>query len=87
MMKASTPSFAVAIATCAAVVGKDPEDLQVIDALRRRGIDAFHVVWDDPAVDWSAFRLTVVRSTWDYPRRRDAFLTWAEALPTSTDPE
>ena len=23
----------------------------------------------------------IVRSTWDYPRRRDAFVAWAERLP------
>ncbi len=31
---------------------------------------------DDPAVDWEAFELVVVRSTWDYSRRRDEFVTW-----------
>ncbi len=38
-------------------------------------------VWDDPEVDWLAFELVIVRSTWDYPRRRDAFVAWAERLP------
>lgn len=58
----------------------------MIDALHRRGIDAVHAAWDDPAVDWSSFSLVVIRSTWDYPRRRDAFLTWAEALPWVLNP-
>jgi glutathione synthase/RimK-type ligase-like ATP-grasp enzyme len=38
-------------------------------------------VWDDGAVEWSEFELVVVRSTWDYPDRRDDFLAWADALP------
>jgi hypothetical protein len=38
------------------------------------------VIWDDPAVDWSAFDLVVVRSTWDYTDRRDDFVAWAERL-------
>ena len=38
-------------------------------------------VWTDPAVDWDAFALVVVRSTWDYITRRDAFLTWAHGVP------
>ena len=38
-------------------------------------------MWDDAAVDWARFDLVVVRSTWDYPNRRDDFLAWAESLP------
>ena len=38
-------------------------------------------MWDDNGVDWAHFDLIVVRSTWDYPSRRDAFLSWAESLP------
>ena len=38
-------------------------------------------VWDDVAVDWGGFDLVVVRSTWDYPGRRDEFLAWAESVP------
>ena len=43
-------------------------------------------VWDDPAVDWDAFDLTVVRSTWDYVGRRDEFLAWAESVPRLHNP-
>ena len=76
----------VALATCAAVAGSVEEDLGVIAALQRRGIEAAHVAWDDPGVDWSSFRLVLVRSTWDYPHRRAAFLAWAESLPTVLNP-
>lgn len=38
------------------------------------------MVWDDPAVDWGAFGLVVVRSPWDYTDRRDAFVAWAESV-------
>jgi glutathione synthase/RimK-type ligase-like ATP-grasp enzyme len=41
-------------------------------------------VWDDPAVDWSAYRLAVVRSTWDYTPRRDEFVAWAERVGSLT---
>lgn len=76
----------VAVATCAAVVGKDEDDLQIIAALYRRGIHAVHAAWDDPSVNWSSFRLVVIRSTWDYPPRRDAFLAWAGKLPRVLNP-
>ena len=70
----------VAIATCSRVADQVTEDLQVIDALRRRGIEAAPAVWDDPDVDWPSFALVVIRSTWDYPARRAAFLAWASRL-------
>jgi hypothetical protein len=38
-------------------------------------------VWDDPLVPWKEFDLVVLRSTWDYAERRDAFLDWARSLP------
>ena len=37
-------------------------------------------MWDDPAVDWDAFDLVVIRSTWDYTGRRDEFVGWVESL-------
>jgi hypothetical protein len=33
-------------------------------------------VWHDPAVDWAAFDLVVVRSPWDYPERYAEFTGW-----------
>jgi glutathione synthase/RimK-type ligase-like ATP-grasp enzyme len=49
-------------------------------AFAARGVDARWVVWDDPAVDWSA-GLVAVRSTWDYDARREEFLAWARSVP------
>ncbi len=71
----------VAIATCTEVHDLDRDAPILADALLARGIEAEAAVWDDPAVDWLAYELVVVRSTWDYPRRRDAFVAWAERLP------
>ena len=44
------------------------------------GIDGIPAVWDDGGVDWDAFELVVLRSTWDYAERLDEFLQWARAL-------
>lgn len=66
----------VALATAAGVGDSDPDAGPLSAALAARGIEARPAVWDDPSVDWSRFDLVVVRSTWDYPRRRDAFLAW-----------
>ncbi len=37
-------------------------------------------MWDDPAVDWAAADLVLVRSTWDYEFRLPEFLAWADAV-------
>ena len=49
-------------------------------------VEARPAVWDDQSVDWAAFDLVVVRSTWDYPDRREQFLAWAESLPYVLNP-
>ena len=38
------------------------------------------VVWNDPDVDWGAYDLVVVRTTWDYPNKIGAFLEWADRV-------
>jgi len=38
------------------------------------------LVWDDPAVAWDGYDLVVLRSTWDYTERRDAFVAWCERV-------
>jgi len=43
-------------------------------------------VWDDESVDWSAFDLVVIRSTWDYQQRRDEFLAWVRSVPRIINP-
>jgi len=71
----------VALATCDAVRNLTQDDRPLIPALADRGIIADAAVWNDPRVDWSAYDLVVVRSTWDYVAQRDAFLAWAESVP------
>jgi hypothetical protein len=62
----------IAIATCDHFPQGDPESAEL-------GFEAH--VWDDPTVDWSAFDLVVIRSTWDYTLKVDAFLDWIERVP------
>jgi glutathione synthase/RimK-type ligase-like ATP-grasp enzyme len=70
----------VALATAARARGLDEDMPLLLRALTGRGIEAVEAVWDDPAVDWGAFDVVVVRSTWDYFERRDEFLAWAERV-------
>jgi len=67
----------VALATCSHFPDGDEDDAGLPAAI---GGDVTFAIWDDPAVDWAAFDLVVVRSTWDYHDRRDAFLAWARGL-------
>ncbi len=76
----------VALATCAEVPDLDEDGPALVESLERRGIEAAAAVWDAPDVDWTSFDLVVVRSTWDYAERRDAFLAWATALPHVLNP-
>lgn len=70
----------VAIATCTAVDPEFGDDPDLVAALVDRGVAADRPVWDDAAVDWGAYDLVVVRSTWDYTLRRDEFVAWARSL-------
>jgi|SRR5712671_1640554 len=71
----------VALATCATVPAWEVDDRPFHDALKARGIDARQAVWDDAGIDWSAFDAVVIRTTWDYQEKQDAFVAWAERLP------
>ncbi len=77
----TTTTRRVGLATCSALPDLDPDDRPLVGALSERGVAAEPVVWDDPDVDWSAFDLVVVRSTWDYSPRREEFVRWAEQVP------
>lgn len=76
----------VALATCRALPDGDPDDRGLPAALAKEGIDATWAVWDDPAVDWAAFDLVLIRSPWDYTERRDAFVAWARSVPRILNP-
>jgi glutathione synthase/RimK-type ligase-like ATP-grasp enzyme len=71
----------LALATCASLPAWEVDDRAFHEALAARGIDARQAVWDDTAIDWSAFDAVLIRTTWDYQDKRDAFVAWAERLP------
>jgi hypothetical protein len=67
----------IALATCSAFPELEADDRLLLEALDGRAMPA---VWDDDGVDWDAFELVVVRDTWDYTERPEAFLAWAASL-------
>ncbi len=66
------------LVTCEQFPALDPDDRLLADELRKRGMRVSIATWSDPKVDWSASRVCVVRSTWDYYRRYDEFIAWLD---------
>ncbi|MEM6995893.1 MAG: hypothetical protein AAF721_35610, partial [Myxococcota bacterium] len=60
------------------------EDRIVEAALRARGLSCVRVDWADPAVEWGAFGAAVLRTTWDYFDRPDAFRAWLARVESQT---
>ena len=54
--------------------------------LAAAGVSAEARVWDDREVRWAEYDLAVLRSTWDYPARRDEFVAWARRVRRLANP-
>lgn len=76
----------IALATAAFLPDLDEDGPELMSALASEGLDVTIAVWNDERVDWAAFDLTVVRTTWDYFDQRGAFLTWAARVPRLVNP-
>jgi hypothetical protein len=75
----------LALVTAAAARDLD-DDLPPLEAALRAlpGLRTCIVNWDDGDVDWSAFDLALLRSTWDYSQRLPEFLAWAARVSAAT---
>src|SRR5262245_59149221 len=69
----------IALVTCKKLPELSPDDQVLQAALEREGAVAKGLVWDDEGVEWNAFDVVVVRSTWDYHLRLDDFHAWIAA--------
>lgn len=74
----------VALATCLAIPEPDADEAQLVEALRSAGAEVDVLAWDDPRADFAARDLVVLRSTWNYYARVDAFVAWARATASAT---
>jgi hypothetical protein len=66
----------IALVSCVQLPEPDADMAPLEAAVRAAGLSCEVVGWDDPSVDWSRFRLTLLRSTWNYPQALPAFLDW-----------
>ncbi|MDR3660370.1 MAG: hypothetical protein P4L86_08215, partial [Mycobacterium sp.] len=64
----------IVLAGCQALPEGDGDDDGLVAALRRRGLHARWLAWDDPAT--LEADLVILRATWDYAERHDEFLAW-----------
>ncbi|MFE7892234.1 RimK family alpha-L-glutamate ligase [Streptomyces sp. NPDC057412] len=76
----------IALVTCRPRpdVSEDRDLPVLVRALREAGAGADAVIWDDDGVDWGAYDLAVIRSTWDYSWRAAEFLDWAGRCGAAT---
>lgn len=74
----------IALATCSALPEWEIDDEPLHDALQERGVTIERPAWDDATYDWSGVDLCLIRTTWDYTQRVDAFVQWAEQISSRT---
>ena len=74
----------IALATCRDLPDWEVDDRPLHDAFRARGVELASPAWDDAAVDWSAYDACLIRTTWDYMDRRDAYVQWAQRTAAAT---
>ena len=60
------------------------EEAWLAQALREQGLSVQRLAWDDPEQDWSQVRGAVLRSTWDYSERSEAFEAWLDQAGQQT---
>jgi glutathione synthase/RimK-type ligase-like ATP-grasp enzyme len=70
----------VALVTYRDLPDLNADDRLAADALTQLGLTTDAVCWDDPSVDWLAYRAVVLRSTWDYHRRIGDFRGWIDRM-------
>jgi glutathione synthase/RimK-type ligase-like ATP-grasp enzyme len=64
----------IVLAGCQALPEGDGDDAELVSAMRKRGLHARWLSWDDP--DTLEADLVILRATWDYIERLDEFLAW-----------
>ena len=70
----------VGLVTCERLADLTEDDRLLAAELRRRGIEAMALIWDDDRVAWETFDRVIVRSCWDYYHHAERFRAWLDRL-------
>jgi glutathione synthase/RimK-type ligase-like ATP-grasp enzyme len=70
----------IALLTCQRLPHLFETDQTLIPLFKQRGIHAEAAIWDDPAIDWKKYDALVIRNTWDYYTKSDAFINWLKYI-------
>ena len=79
-----SPRMRLALATCRDLPAWEVDDRPLVAALEAGGARVEEPAWDDPRADWASFDACLIRTTWDYMERRDAYVAWAERVGRAT---
>jgi glutathione synthase/RimK-type ligase-like ATP-grasp enzyme len=77
-------SMKIALASCRNLPDWEVDDAPFEAALSSLGVEVVKPAWDDPEFSWETIAACVIRSTWDYSKRREEFVAWAERIATRT---
>ncbi len=69
----------VCLVTCQKLGGLTVDDQPLVEAFESRGWGVEVAPWDEPDRDWASFSAVIIRSTWDYHLRAEAFHRWLDA--------
>lgn len=70
----------IAFATSADHPSIQQDDAHLAAVLETLGVEVVSCIWNDPAVEWSAFEAVLIRTIWDYFKHHRAFLAWLDLL-------
>lgn len=68
----------IALVKCAVLPEPDMDEAPTLAAFRAAGHEAHTLAWDDPKQSPAGFDVCLIRATWDYVEKLDAFLAWCE---------
>jgi glutathione synthase/RimK-type ligase-like ATP-grasp enzyme len=66
----------IAIATYNKLPDLTENDCLLIPILEKKGFEVHPEIWDNPEVDWRIYDIVLIRSTWDYYLKPEAFKNW-----------
>ncbi|MEL7123775.1 MAG: hypothetical protein AAFO07_30320 [Bacteroidota bacterium] len=74
----------VLFVTASSLPRPDVETIRLLKLIEEKGKKGDIKSWENQSVDWSACKLCIIRSPWDYFTKIDAFTTWLEHIKGQT---